>query len=182
MDILRDSRLVIFSHSTNFITFSCKSLAGFLFKFLQSSRRRKPEMALDFCVSPLCAVEEARGVTRQRFIRGGSARRSNPLLSIYHFGQKECPFQIPSKMVPLKHAIDKTTSFLLQIFHFVALKIHDWDKPAIWCNRKLSYFIIKVSFPLISLDGIIDEVWEYSLQAYLCIWAIICRTYGIKLA
>ena len=35
MDILRDSQLVIFSHSTIFITFSYRSLAGFLFKLLQ---------------------------------------------------------------------------------------------------------------------------------------------------
>ena len=55
MDILRDSQLVIFSHSTIFITFSYRSLAGFLFKLLQSSRRRRPEVALDFCVWPLCA-------------------------------------------------------------------------------------------------------------------------------
>ena len=53
MDILRDSQLVIFSHSTIFITFSYKSLAGFLFKLLRSSRQRKPEVALDFCVWPL---------------------------------------------------------------------------------------------------------------------------------
>ena len=39
--------------STTFIIFSNKSLAGFLFKLLQSSRRQKPEMALDFCVLPL---------------------------------------------------------------------------------------------------------------------------------
>ena len=31
MDILRHSQIVIFSHSTAFITFSCKSLAGVLF-------------------------------------------------------------------------------------------------------------------------------------------------------
>ena len=48
MDILRDSQLVIFSHSTIFITFSYRSLPGFLFKLLQSSRRRRPEVALDF--------------------------------------------------------------------------------------------------------------------------------------
>ena len=54
MDILKSSQLVIFSHSTIFITFSYRSLAGFLFKLLRSSRRRKPEVALDFCVWPLC--------------------------------------------------------------------------------------------------------------------------------
>ena len=53
MDILKSSQLVIFSHSTIFITFSYRSLAGFLFKLLRSSRRRKPEVALDFCVWPL---------------------------------------------------------------------------------------------------------------------------------
>ena len=56
MDNLKSSQLVIFSHSTIFITFSYRSLAGFLFKLLRSSRRRKPEVALDFCVWPLCAV------------------------------------------------------------------------------------------------------------------------------
>ena len=55
--ILKFSQLVIFSHSTIFITFSYRSLAGFLFKLLWSSRRRKPEVALDFCVWPLCALE-----------------------------------------------------------------------------------------------------------------------------
>ena len=40
MDILKYSQLVIFSHSTIFITFSYKSLAGFLFKFLRSSRQK----------------------------------------------------------------------------------------------------------------------------------------------
>ena len=48
--VLKSSQLVIFSHSTIFITFSYRSLAGFLFKLLRSSRRRKPEVALDFCV------------------------------------------------------------------------------------------------------------------------------------
>ena len=57
MDILRDSQFVIFSHSTIFITFSYRSLAGFLFKLLQSSRRRRPEVALDFRVWPLCDVD-----------------------------------------------------------------------------------------------------------------------------
>ena len=37
MDIRRDSQLVSFSRSTTFITFSYRGLAGFLFKFLQSS-------------------------------------------------------------------------------------------------------------------------------------------------
>ena len=32
IDILKSSQLVIFSHSTIFITFSYRSLAGFLFK------------------------------------------------------------------------------------------------------------------------------------------------------
>ena len=56
MDILKSSQLVIFSHSTIFITFSYRSLAGFLFKLLRSSRRWKPEVALDFCVWPLCVL------------------------------------------------------------------------------------------------------------------------------
>ena len=56
MDILKSSQLVIFSHSTIFITFSYRSLAGFLFKLLRSSRRWKPEVALDFCVWPLCGL------------------------------------------------------------------------------------------------------------------------------
>ena len=37
-----------FFHSAIFITFSYKSLAHFRFELLQSSRQRKPEMALDF--------------------------------------------------------------------------------------------------------------------------------------
>ena len=37
MDILRGSQLVIFSHSTIFMTFSYKSLAVFLFKLSQSA-------------------------------------------------------------------------------------------------------------------------------------------------
>ena len=40
MDILRNSQLVIFSPSTIFITFSYKSLVGFLFKLIQSPSRR----------------------------------------------------------------------------------------------------------------------------------------------
>ena len=56
MDVRRDSQLVIFSPSTIFITFSYKSLEGFVFKLLQSSRWRKPEVTLDFCVWPLCAI------------------------------------------------------------------------------------------------------------------------------
>ena len=55
IDILKSSQVVIFSHSTIFITFSYRSLAGFLFKLLRSSRPLKPEVALDFCVWPLCA-------------------------------------------------------------------------------------------------------------------------------
>ena len=56
MDILKSSQLVIFSHSTIFITFTYRSLASFLFKLLRSSRGRKPEVALDFCVWPLCGL------------------------------------------------------------------------------------------------------------------------------
>ena len=59
MNILRDPQLVIFSHSTTFITFSCKSLGGFLFKFFQSWRLQNPEVALDFCVWPLCGRHPA---------------------------------------------------------------------------------------------------------------------------
>ena len=77
MDILRDSQLVIFSHSTTFITFSFKSQAGFLFNFLQSSRRWKPEVELDFCVWPLC--EQGVGYMRR------TAHDSSP-----------CHFPIPS--------------------------------------------------------------------------------------
>ena len=42
------------AHSTTFITFSYKSLTGFLFKLSQSSRRWKPEVALEFWT--LCGV------------------------------------------------------------------------------------------------------------------------------
>ena len=63
MNILRDSQLVIFSHSTIFITFSYKSLAGFLFKLLQSLTRRKPEVVLYFCIWPLCAHEYTKSNT-----------------------------------------------------------------------------------------------------------------------
>ena len=55
MDILRDPQLVIFAPNTIFITFFYKSLARFLFKLrIRSSRLRRPEVALDFCVWPLC--------------------------------------------------------------------------------------------------------------------------------
>ena len=51
----RASQLVIFSHSTIFITFSYRSLAGFLFKLLRSSRRRNRKwcwiFAFDRCVA-----------------------------------------------------------------------------------------------------------------------------------
>ena len=53
MDILKSSQLVIFSYSTIFITFSFRSLAGFLFKLLRSSRRRKPEVATPLCGSDI---------------------------------------------------------------------------------------------------------------------------------
>ena len=52
MNILRDSQLVIFSHNTTFMTFSCKSLGGFLFKFLQSSRLQKSEGRWIFAFDP----------------------------------------------------------------------------------------------------------------------------------
>ena len=55
MDILKYSQLVIFSHSTIFITFSYKSLAGFLFKLLQSSsdenRKWRQSFAFECCVA-----------------------------------------------------------------------------------------------------------------------------------
>ena len=69
MDILRDSQHVIFSHSTTFITFPYKRLAGFLLKFLQSSRRRKPEVALKFCVWTLCGSFQGRSF-HDRWSRG----------------------------------------------------------------------------------------------------------------
>ena len=50
MDILRASQLVIFSHSTIFITFSYKSLAGFSLQTLAKFEATEPEVALDFCV------------------------------------------------------------------------------------------------------------------------------------
>ena len=50
MNILRDSQLVIFSPSTIVITFFDKNLLGFFFKLIRSSKRRKPEVALDFRV------------------------------------------------------------------------------------------------------------------------------------
>ena len=55
MVILSDYQFMIFSPGTIFKTFSYKSLAGFLFKVLQI---RGGEVALDFCVWPLCAQEE----------------------------------------------------------------------------------------------------------------------------
>ena len=57
MNILRDFQFVILSPSANFITFSYKSFAHFLFKLLQNSKRREPEVALDFL--GLTAVIEA---------------------------------------------------------------------------------------------------------------------------
>ena len=54
MDILKSSQLVIFSHSAIFITFSYRSLAGFLFKLLRSSRGENGKwrwiFAFDRCV------------------------------------------------------------------------------------------------------------------------------------
>ena len=69
MDILRDSQLVIFSHSTTFITFSYKGFASFLFKFLQSSKRQKPEVALDFCVWPLCGADRVSPAAKKKKTR-----------------------------------------------------------------------------------------------------------------
>ena len=57
MDILTNFQLTIFSPSTIFfIAFYYKSIPGFLFKLLQSSRRRKSEVALDFYVWLLCVA------------------------------------------------------------------------------------------------------------------------------
>ena len=56
MDIFRDSRLVIFLHFTIFITFSYKSLAGVLFKFLQSSRRQNTGSGVGFFAFDRCVT------------------------------------------------------------------------------------------------------------------------------
>ena len=77
MDILRDSQLVIFSHSTTFITFFFKSFAGLLFKFLQSSRRQKSEVALDFCVWPLCGQQRPTNRNRPHFTEDRSQKLSS---------------------------------------------------------------------------------------------------------
>ena len=51
MDILKSSQLVIFSHSTIFITFSYRSLAGFLFKVRGGENRKwRWIFAFDRCV------------------------------------------------------------------------------------------------------------------------------------
>ena len=65
MDIFRDSQLVIFSHSTIFITLPTKLLQVFLFKLLQRSRRRTLP---DFCVWPQCGSRGDRGADS----RGGT--------------------------------------------------------------------------------------------------------------
>ena len=70
MDILRDSQLVIFSHSTIFIKFSYKSLAGFL---LNSCKVRGDEyrkwrwiFAFDRCVPQGRALFRERALLRDR--------------------------------------------------------------------------------------------------------------------
>ena len=90
MDTLRDSQLVFFSPSTIFITFSFKSLTGFLFKLLQSRRRWKLEVASDFYVWPLWALT---GVSKQ----AGKCRSSstvqldyNAITLIQTISQKMC--------------------------------------------------------------------------------------------
>ena len=54
MDILKSFQLVIFSHSTIFITFSYRSLAGFLFKLYEvrggENRKWRWIFAFDRCV------------------------------------------------------------------------------------------------------------------------------------
>ena len=63
MDILKSSQLVIFSHSTIFITFSYRSLAGFLFKVRGGENRKwRWIFAFDRCVhltSMSCLLEPA---------------------------------------------------------------------------------------------------------------------------
>ena len=56
MDILRDSQLVIFFHSTTFITliFPTKVSQVFSSKSCKVQGFKKPEVALNFCVWPLC--------------------------------------------------------------------------------------------------------------------------------
>ena len=68
MDILKSSQLVIFSHSTIFITFSYRSLAGFLFKLLRSFEAAKTGSGVGFL--RLTAVWCAAGLllSRQKFI------------------------------------------------------------------------------------------------------------------
>ena len=54
MDILKSSQLVIFSHSTIFITFSYRSLVGFVFKLYEvrggENRKWRWIFAFDRCV------------------------------------------------------------------------------------------------------------------------------------
>ena len=82
MDILKYSQLVIFSHSTVFITFSYRCLAGFPSKLLRSSRRQKPEVVLDFCVWPLCGSWDENGpaITHGNVLSPVTTARPRPLL------------------------------------------------------------------------------------------------------
>ena len=45
---LLSSLLELFFHCATLTTFSCKSLTDFFFQLIQSTRRREPEVALDF--------------------------------------------------------------------------------------------------------------------------------------
>ena len=57
MDILKSSQLVIFSHSTIFITFSYRSLAGFLLKTLTKFETAKTGSGVGFLrLTAVCLV------------------------------------------------------------------------------------------------------------------------------
>ena len=140
MNILRDSQLVIFSPMAIFITFSCKSLAGFLFELLQSSRRWKPEEALDFL--RLTAVWVRTGCWRDR-------RNPNPYKAllfqrfskVYHafafkpitvkFSKFTNYWMLLEMACPILNSIDIEYSYQEKIFSYaVPCSFRTWSIPS----------------------------------------------------
>ena len=151
MDILKSSQLVIFSHSTIFITFSYRSLAGFLFKLLRSSRRRKPEVALDFCVWPLCGggAEDSwnfriwiiqQKVTshpvqtgpRSSFHKAKKWRFDLPRFSSICNPSGSFSFQTEGRKMLQAHSFDFETKTFGKRQHFIiVLKENNWERSVI---------------------------------------------------
>ena len=148
MDILKSSQLVIFSHSTIFITFSYRSLAGFLFKLLRSSRRRKPEVALDFCVWPLCGggAEDSwiwiiqQKVTSHPVQTGPRSSFSQSEEMAFRFAKiffylqpiRFVSFQTEGRKMLQAHSFDFETKTFGKRQHFIiVLKENNWERSVI---------------------------------------------------